>query len=134
MGNAVIFNGDAVKPLKNKIRFKAEDSEIHSGTFAAANNQVAATNVTGLSLANADFRAAKVLISVYIDATADLHEVFTLDLIQTGSGWDYSQSSVGDESNVDFSVTTGGQIQYVSGNESGFSSSVFKYQVQATAI
>lgn len=131
---AVIFNGDAVKPLKDKIRFKNEASEIHSGSFDAANNQSAATDVTGLSLANADFRAAKIIISVYIDATTDLHEIFTLDLIQTGSGWDYSQTSVGDESNVDFSVNSSGQIQYTSGNETGYSSSVFNYQVQATAI
>lgn len=131
---AVIFNGDAVKPLKDKIRFKNENSEIHSGTFDAANNQSAATDVTGLSLANADFRAAKIIISVYVNATTDLHEIFTLDLIQTASGWDYSQSSVGDESNVDFSVNSSGQVQYTSGNETGYSSSVFKYQVQATAI
>lgn len=131
---AIIFNGDAVKPLKDKIRFKSEDSEIHSGSFDAANNQSAATNVTGLSLANASFRAAKILISVSIDATADLFEVFTLDVIQNGSGWDYGQSSIGDESNVDFSINASGQVQYTSGNESGYSSSVFKYQVQATAI
>jgi hypothetical protein len=131
---ATIFNGDAVKPLKNKIRFKDEASEIHSGSFDAANNQSSSTNVTGLSLANADFRSAKILISVYIDATADLHEVFTLDLIQTASGWDYSQSSLGDESNVDFSVNSSGQVQYTSGNESGYSSSVFKWNLQATAI
>lgn len=131
---AVIFNGDAVKPLKDKIRFKGEASEIHSGTFDAANNQSAATDVTGLSLVNADFRAGKILIGVYIDATTDLHEVFTLDVIQTGSGWDYSQSSVGDESNVDFSIDSSGQVQYTSGNETGYSSSVFKWNLQATAI
>lgn len=128
---AVIFNGNAVKPLKDRIRFKSEDSEIHSGTFSAANNQSSATNVTGLSVSG--FRAAKILISVYIDATTDLHESFTLDVIQVNGDYDIAQSSVGDESNVDFSVTSGGQVQYTSGNETGFSSSVFNYQVQVTA-
>lgn len=128
---AVIFNGDAVKPLKDKLRFKNEASEIHSGSFSAANNQSGATDVAGLSLAG--FRGAKVVISVFIDASPNLHEIFTLDIIQRNGTFDYSQSSVGDESNVDFSVTSGGQIRYTSGNESGYSSSVFNYQVQVTA-
>lgn len=131
---ASIFNGDAVKVLKEKLRFKSGESEIHSGSFDAANNQASATDVTELSLANASYRSAKVVISVYIDATEDLHEIFTLDCIQDGSGWNYSQESVGDESNVAFSIDSSGQIQYTSGNEPGYNSSIFKWILQATAI
>lgn len=129
---AVIFNGTAVKALKDQLRFKNADSEVWSGTFAAANNQTTAANVTGISLSGV--RAAKVLISVAIDATADLFESFTLDIVQRGADFDIAQSSVGDESNVDFSITSGGQLQYTSGNESGFVSSTMNYQIQVTAI
>lgn len=128
---AVIFNGDAVKPLKDKLRFKSEASELHSGTFAGANNQASAVDVTGLDLAN--FRSAKILLSVYIDATTDLHESFTLDIIQVNGDFNIAQQSVGDDSGVEFSVDSSGQLQYTSSNVTGFSSSVFNYQVQVTA-
>ncbi len=101
--------------------------ELEIGSFAAANNQSVPTNVTGLDLSA--YKGAKVMITVEIDATADLYEVFTLDIIQKGADFDLFQASVGDDSGCDFTISSGGQAQYTSGNESGFSSSTFTWTI-----
>lgn len=131
MGAPIIFSGSDAKLLKKNLDFS--DVKIITNTFAAANN-VAATNITGLAFANATYRAAKVIISVYIDATTDLHAIYTLDCIQKAAAWEMSQDYTGDVTGIVFSITTAGQIQYTSTNVSGYSSSVFKYTATATDI
>ena len=73
---------------------------------------------------------------VYIDATIDLYEYFELRGMQKAVGeWILGYSSIGDESNIDFTIIDGGgsgQIQYTSGNEAGYSSSTMKFR--ATTI
>ena len=108
--------------------------DIDETTFAMSNNQVAAADVTGLAFANATVRSFEALVSVEIDATADLFEVFTLRGIQKGSDWDMSVSSTGDNSNVNFTITSAGQIQYTSGNEAGFVSGDIKFRAITTTV
>lgn len=112
----------------------ASAGDISETSFAAANNVTAPANVTGLAFAAGVVRSFEALVSVEIDATADLFEVFTIRGIQKGAGFDISVSSTGDVSNVDFTITSGGQIQYVSGNEAGFVSSAIKFRAITTSI
>lgn len=56
--------------------------DINETSFSAANNQASPANVTGLAFANATVRSFSALVSVYIDATTDLYEVFKLLGIQ----------------------------------------------------
>jgi len=91
-------------------------------SFAGANNQAAAANITGFAFANANVRSFKAIVDVHVDATADLFEAIEIIGIQKGSDWDIGVTEVGDDSQVDFSITSAGQIQYTSGNYTGFAS------------
>lgn len=108
--------------------------DIQETSFSAANNQATPANVTGLSFANGTVRSFKALVSVTIDATADLYEVFELLGIQKGASWGMAVSSTGDASNVTFAITNAGQVTYTSGNEAGFVSSTFKFRSHTTGI
>lgn len=109
-------------------------NDIDETSFAAANNVSAEANVTGLLFQNANVRAFRADVSVEIDATADLFEMFTLTGIQKGSSWDMSVESVGDSSNITFSINAAGQVQYLSGNESGFVTNAIKFRAITTTV
>ncbi len=106
----------------------ASAGDIAETSFALANNQTTPANVTGFAFANATVRSFEALVSVEIDATADLFEVFTLRGIQKGASWDMSVTANGDDSQVVFSITNAGQVQYSSGNIAGFSSGLIKFR------
>ena len=98
----------------NTFNSKASKSagDIAETNFSIANNQSAATNVTGLAFANATVRSFEAQVSVFINATTPLYEMFTVRGIQKAASWDLSYTSLGDSSGVVFSITTAGQIQY----------------------
>lgn len=96
--------------------------DINSTGFAGANNQVAAADVTGFAFANGSVKGFKAFVNVQVDATADLFESFEILGVQKSSSWELAITSTGDDSLVAFSITTAGQIQYTSGNYSGFTS------------
>lgn len=112
----------------------ASAGDIAETSFSMANDQATPANVTGLAFANTTVRSFEALVSVEIDATADLFEVFTLRGIQKGASWDMSVTSNGDDSGVVFSITSAGQIQYTSANAAGFVSGLIKYRAQTTSI
>jgi hypothetical protein len=108
--------------------------DIAETSFSAANNQAAAADVTGLAFANGVVRSFNAQVSITIDATADLFEVYELMGVQKGSSWDMSQSSTGDDSGLVFSITTAGQIQYTSTNLAGFVSNTVKFRALTTSV
>jgi hypothetical protein len=108
--------------------------DIEETSFASANNQASPANVTGLAFANAAVRSFKALVSVEIDATADLFESFELLGIQKGSSWDMAVSAVGDDSGITFTITNAGQVQYTSTNVAGFSSGAIKFRAITTSF
>lgn len=108
--------------------------DISETSFSAANNQSSAADVTGLAFANGVVRSFQAQVSVFIDATSDLFEVFNLQGIQKGSSWDMSIDSTGDASGIVFSITSAGQVQYQSSNISGFISNTIKFRATTTSI
>jgi len=108
--------------------------DIFPTSFSLANNQASPVDVTGFAFANGTVRSFDALVSVAIDATSDLFEVFTIRGIQKGVLWDIAVSSNGDDSGVDFSITTAGQIQYTSGNAAGFVSGTMKFRAMVTNV
>jgi hypothetical protein len=108
--------------------------DISETSFSAANNQVAAANVTALAFAAGTVRGFKALVSVEIDATLDSYETFELVGINKGGSFDMAVSSVGDESGVVFSITSGGQVQYTSANSSGFVTNLIKFRAETTTV
>jgi hypothetical protein len=112
----------------------ASAGDINETSFSAANNQVAAANVTGLAFANATVRSFEAIVSVTISATANLYEQFVLRGVQKGSSWDMNYDSVGDASGITFSITTAGQIQYTSTNVTGFTANTMKFRAYVTTV
>lgn len=113
---------------------QASAGDIDETEFAMANNQPLSTDVTGLAFANATVRSFKSLVSVEIDATVGLYEVFELVGIQKGAGWDMAVTGAGDNSLVAFTITSAGQVQYVSADYPGFVAGSIKFRAITTSI
>jgi hypothetical protein len=106
-------------------------------SFAAANNQNVAANVTGLAFANATVRGFIAWITVTITSSSPGQQAFTffeLKGVQNATGWRLNSSYVGDNSGVAFSITSAGQIQYTSPNTGNFTGSTFKYRAVTTTV
>jgi len=110
------------------------DGDIDLTLFNGANNQSSPANVTGLNFSNAVVRSFRAQVSVSVDATSDLFEVFDLLGVQRGSDWAMSVVTPGDDSLVDFTITSAGQIQYTSGNYSGFSTLRIQFRAEVTQV
>lgn len=108
--------------------------DIPETSFSISNNVSTPTTVTGFVFSNAIVRSFIAQVSMIIDATSDLFEVIEIIGIQKGSEWDISISSAGDDSLVDFSITAAGQLQYTSGNYSGFVTGVMKFRATTTSV
>lgn len=126
----------ALEELQGNIDSLAVSSsgDIFETSFNMVNNQAAAANVTGFLFNAATVRSFSALVSVEIDATADLYEQFTLEGINKGSSFNMAVSSVGDDSGVVFSITSGGQIQYTSEDYVGFDSAKIKFRAIVTSV
>lgn len=107
-------------------------------TAAAINNNVtSATNVTSLSFNSSSVRGAIVDYSVYRVTTApsaqELVEVgnMYLSFKSTANSWDIVVVG-GQGAGTTFSITTAGQVQYVSTNMTGLNySGVIKFRARA---
>lgn len=108
--------------------------DINETSFSAADNQSSFANITGLAFANATVRSFEAQVSVTIDATASLYEVFSLKGIQKGAAWDMAVSGVGDDSGYAFQITNAGQIQYTSPAATGFVSSTMKFRASTLSL
>lgn len=112
---------------------QASAGDIDETSFSMVNNQSLSADVTGLAFANATVRSFKALVSVEVDATADLFEAFELIGVQKGAGWDMAVTATGDNSQVVFTITSAGQIQYVSANYLGFVGAKIKFRAVTTS-
>lgn len=109
--------------------------DINNGSFAAANNVASAANVTGFAFAAGTVRSFRAIVSVSINATTSLNEVFDILGIQRAAGgFDIAITSAGDDSGVVFSITSAGQVQYTSANSAGFVSNTIKFRAQVTNV
>ena len=126
MGAPIIWNGNNAKLLKPNLDFG--EALIKTGTFSAANNKSAAEDVTGLLLPG---RGAQVTLTVTLVAANDAFTIFDILAIQKDGNWELSQGWTGDPCTASFSITAGGQVQYTSGDEAGFTSLTFKWKVNS---
>lgn len=108
--------------------FDQVEVDLLSGTFAAANNQATPANVTGLDLSSQ--LAARIELSARLDATANDFNLYTLEVYAVDSDYVIIQSQAGPNTlNIDFTITTLGQIQYTSDNYAGFVSLDFTWKI-----
>lgn len=113
-------------------KFNAND--ISETSFSGANNQASPANITGFLFSNASVRSFDALVSIAVDATSDLFEVVKIQGIQRGADWVIGSSSVGDNTNIVFSITNAGQLQYTSPNFSGFVSLTINFRAITTSV
>ena len=123
MGAPIIWNGNNAKLLKPNLDFG--ESLVKTGTFSAANNQAVAADVTGLLISG---RGAQVVLSVHVVATNSAFTIFDFLIIQKNANWEISQGWTGDPSPVTFSISSTGQIQYISSDELGHTSTTIKWK------
>jgi hypothetical protein len=108
--------------------------DLAEGSYSFSNSQVTPENITGFSFSNTIVRSFKAQVSVYVDATSDLYEVYEINGIQKGSEWDISIKSSGDNIGILFNITNSGQLQYTSPNFSGFVSGTMKFRALTTSV
>lgn len=90
--------------------------------------------LVGFAFNNAVVRSFEALVSVEVDATAELFEQFTIRGVQKPSGWSIAVSSIGDNSQVSFTITSLGQILYTCPLYAGFVSGKIKFRAITTSI
>lgn len=108
--------------------------DIEETSFAIANDQSTLANITGFAFANGVVRSFEALVSVEIDGTSDLFEVFEISGIQKGASWEISVESTGDISGILFDITNAGQMQYTSSDVAGFVSGSMKFRAITTSV
>lgn len=96
----------------------------YKNRFTIANSQSAA-NVTDLVFLKTVYRTAIIFYSIYRSASggSTRSQAGTLTLVTDGTNWEISNSYVNcpntDDAGVDFSITSAGQVQYVSDDNGG---------------
>lgn len=112
---------------------KSSAGDLLETSFAGAESASAA-NVTGFAFANGTVRSFRALVSVNIDATADLNEQFMIDGIQKAASWEISVQSIGDDASVTFAISAAGQITYSSSTYAGFASMSLNFRADTTSV
>jgi len=117
--------------LPNKLNKSTGD--INETSFSGAQS-AAGASVTNFAFANGSVRGFTATVTVSISATSSLFEIFELKGIQKGSDWEISQTSLGDNTLVDFDINTSGQIIYNSSTYTGFSSMTIKFRALTLSV
>ena len=104
-----------------------------SGVFNAANGIIISQPITGVFNMYRSF--TMVLTASLITNTSSLFNQYTIECIQTSTGWYMNVGSIGDTIDLTFSLTSSGQLLYTCNtNYSGFTSMTFKYNITAINI
>jgi hypothetical protein len=114
---------DLIEAIVTSLNSVVGSADILLTNFNIANNQAVAANVVGASFDTSQVRSA--IISYSISRSTSSSELVECGQIyinyknSTGT-WDLAQN-YGGSSGVTFTITNGGQLQYVSSNMSGTS-------------
>ena len=110
-------------------------SNTFTGSFAAANNVAVATNVSGFLVPTATFSSFTASVNVrLITTTTTLNAQYLFEATQTTSGWLLNDTTLGDNVDLTFTITSLGQIQYTSTNVANWQSNTINYSVTAISI
>lgn len=108
-------------------RLLRSSGDIDETLFIAANNVAIQTDITGFAFAST-VRSFEAQVNVQLDATVDAYEIIKLTGINKNGSWVMFAQELGDDSGVDFFITSGGQVQYTSANAAGFVSLEIKFR------
>jgi hypothetical protein len=109
-------------------------SYVFAGSCSAGNNINTATDLLGLILPTATTISFTVVISVstIVSSGPNFFTQYTVEGIQTDSGWIIDDYFIGDIPNITFTITSTGQLQYTSNLVVNWTSTTLRYQ--ATGI
>lgn len=94
-------------------------------SFNASNNQSVAGDIIGLSFSSSVW-GFDCYLTARVVATTNLYTNFHIRGVNKGTAWEIIKTYVGDDTGIEFYITTGGQLQYTTPNISGFVSCIFK--------
>jgi hypothetical protein len=98
-------------------------------SFSAANNVTTSSDVTGLSFSTSQF---SIYIAVLIVAASSVNALYLIEGIQTPNGeFDLTQTIRAGTPGITFSVSSSGQIQYMSPSIAGWVSTTFQFMPQS---
>lgn len=124
---------DTVVALAEAVASTSGSSGIPLTTFQLANNQSSSANLTGFSFDVSQVRSFIAQYSLYrATSISEESEVGTIygTYSSVAATWDFSPQ-LGGSSTISFSITSGGQVQYTSGNLSGSS---YQGQIKFMAV
>ena len=127
IGERLIVNECDVTPNEKDIN--AEKS------FAAANNQMSPQNVNGFNFGTTT-KSFSGIICVTITTSTDMYDsLFEIKGLKRSSGtWLLDYTYIGDNTGVDFNISSTGQIQYTSSNMPNWISTVMKFRAITTTV
>ena len=107
-----------------------------SGSFEGANNVTSPADITGLIFPSSTIRSFNVMLSISITRSAggNYFAQYSIDGVQNDNGWIIEEEYIGDNTGLDFSINTDGQIQYKSPNYVNWSSTVIRYTASAVSV
>lgn len=120
----------------NDINITPSIGDLNQREFLADNNQPIPVNVDGFAFNHPSIKSFTGIVCVTVDADSDIFDaLFELKGIKKKTGWVLYSSYVGDDLNIDFSVTSStGQIQYTSQEFINWNSTVMKFRAMTTTI
>jgi hypothetical protein len=102
-----------------------EEDIFNTIVFNAANDQATFVDMTNLVFSS-NVWGFDIYIAARLTASTNLYTNFHLRGVNKGSSWEMVKTYVGDDTGIEFNITTGGQLQYKTQNYPGFTSLVFK--------
>ena len=125
-------NDDIVMP---NLTLDGTDAILKStSSFVMTNNQSSAANVTGISLTATAGNGGTVKYTVYRDGTADLMEKGEISFSYDGAAWDLTNVYEHDDAGILFSITSGGQLQYTSTDQTGHVTSTMYFTLLTVGV
>ena len=120
----------------NNIKFTPSPGDIFSEvSFSANNNQISSTDVVGFAFDNNIVRYFHAFVSVHIETlSGTIDSGYELKGLQTNNKWLINSTFMGEQSNIIFSITNNGQIQYTSSNIDNWISTTMKFRALSTSI
>ena len=111
-------------------------SNMFGNSFNANNNVNTPTDITGFYFTNSNIASFNASVNVIINSTnGNLYETFTLNGSRIGAtNWVMTSLSIGDISGIVFSITSSGQVQYISTDISGWTSALINYTVTQNSL
>ena len=105
-------------------------------TFTGANNVSTPASITGLAFSVSTVSSFCAYVYVKVLATTNYYQQYILNGVYAidSSTWYLTTSSTGNDSGVEFSITSAGQIQYISPNFAGFTSLGFVFKATTIAV